>query len=128
MSQNDSMSKTFAQRYYLGLSDERISENMEWKRKDAALTWELAQIGQLGPNWREHLDAAAEAQQQQDGLGGGGGPEGGLGGGGGAPPTMGGAEIPEFGNPPEAGAPEGGEPPEAGSEEEAPPVEEPQTP
>jgi hypothetical protein len=67
MSQNDSMSKTYCQRYYLGLSDEKISENMEWKRKDEALKWELAQIQQFGPNWREHMEAMSEAGQELSG-------------------------------------------------------------
>jgi len=79
MSQNDSMSKTYCQRHYLGLSDDKISENMEWKRKDEALKWELAQIQQFGPNWREHMEAMSEAGQEltggqeSSGLGGGGG-------------------------------------------------------
>jgi len=99
MAQNESISKTFAQRYYLGLTDDKISENMAWLRKDAALQWELMQIGQMGPNWRDHLEAMADAQE---GLEGGGGPEGG---GMGVPPdgTGAGSEmgsaIPEFGAP-----------------------------
>lgn len=60
MSQNESISKTFAQRYYLGLTDDKISENMEWRRKDSALNWELSQIQQFGPNWRDHLEAMAD--------------------------------------------------------------------
>jgi hypothetical protein len=94
MSNNESIAKTFAQRHYLGLNDAKISENMEWLRKDAALTWELAQIQQTGPNWREHIEAAEAAS--------GASPQGGsaLGGGGGS------AEIPEFGG--------GGATPEAG--------------
>jgi hypothetical protein len=95
MSGNESIAKTFAQRHYLGLNDAKISENMEWLRKDAALTWELAQIQQTGPNWREHIEAAETAAGATA--------EGGspLGGGGG-----GSAEIPEFGGgaAPETGA------------------------
>jgi hypothetical protein len=83
MSQNESIAKTFAQRHYLGLSDAKISENMEWLRKDAALQWELAQISQTGPNWREHLEAAQAAASEV--------------GGGATTPTKGGSEIPEFG-------------------------------
>jgi len=64
MSQNDGISNTYAQRYYLEMSDSAISENMEWKRKDAALRWELAQIEAAGPNWREQLEATQEASQQ----------------------------------------------------------------
>lgn len=61
ISQNESISKTFAQRHYLNLSDAKISENMEWLRKDAALKWELEQIAGAGPNWREQYKAAEEA-------------------------------------------------------------------
>ena len=85
MSNNESISKTFAQRHYLEFNDSRISENMEWLRKDAALKWELEQISTTGPNWREHIAAAEEAAQS---AGAGTSP---LGGGGG------GLEIPEFG-------------------------------
>lgn len=60
ISQNESISKTFAQRHYLNLSDSKISENMEWLRKDAALKWELDQIAGAGPNWREQYKAAEE--------------------------------------------------------------------
>lgn len=63
ISQNESISKTFAQRHYLNLSDGKISENMEWLRKDAALKWELEQIASTGPNWRDHIQAAEEASK-----------------------------------------------------------------
>jgi len=94
MSQNEGISNTFAQRHYLDFSDDKIGENMEWKRKDAALKWELSQIEQTGPNWRDHIAAAENAAAQPAGgrAGGGGGgeiPEFGSGGGGGA------AETPE---------------------------------
>jgi hypothetical protein len=106
MSNNDGISNTFAQRHYLEYSDAKIGENMEWKRKDAALKWELGQIEGSGPNWREHMEAAENAAQET-GVGGGGG-------GGGISPSS----IPEFGGG-GGGAPEGGEaPPEGG---EAPP-------
>jgi hypothetical protein len=86
MSQNESISKTFAQRHYLEYNDSRISENMEWLRKDAALKWELDQIAQTGPNWREHIQAAEDAAAGAAGAapsGGGGGPLPDFGGGGG---------------------------------------------
>jgi hypothetical protein len=114
MSQNDSMSKTFCQRYYLDLSDDKISENMEWKRKDKALEWELGQITQFGPNWREHLEAMSNASedieaQSTGGEGmGGGGTSGGIG--------TSASEIPEFGGEAPVGgneqAPEQAEPAE----------------
>ncbi len=104
MSQNESMSKTFCQRHYLNLNDAKISENMEWLRKDAALKWELEQISQTGPNWREHVQAAEQAATTAGGAAGGGGTSAlPTGGGGETGPTA--AEIPEFGaTPPEAGA------------------------
>ena len=98
MAQVEGVSKTFCQRHYLDMSDERISENQEWLRKDAALNWELAQITNAGPNWREHQEAAAEAAAAAST------PSTGSGGG---VPSFG--EIPEFGSAsstPEAPAPE----------------------
>jgi hypothetical protein len=92
ISQTDSISKTFAQRHYMGLSDAKISENMEWLRKDAALKWELDQIAQLGPNWREH----AEAMQSGAEAAAGGEPFSAAGGGGGGESSISGG-IPEFG-------------------------------
>lgn len=76
MSNNESISKTFAQRHYLEYNDSRISENMEWLRKDAALKWELEQISTTGPNWRDHIQAAEKAAQMSGAnpLSGGGGP------------------------------------------------------
>lgn len=105
MSQNESISKTFAQRHYLGLNDAKISENMEWLRKDASLRWELQQIEQTGPNWRDHIAAAEEAAGTLAGQGGSAGGGGGVGG------TA--SEIPEFGG--------GGETP-AGTEQPIPEV------
>jgi len=114
MAQNDGISNTFAQRHYLGYTDSKIGENMEWKRKDAALRWEISQIETNGPNWREVLDAAdaaaSEITPSEFGGGGGGGissssiPEFGGGGGGGGAETP--PEAPE-------NAPEGGGAPEA---------------
>jgi hypothetical protein len=109
VAQSESISKTFAQRHYLEYSDSKISENMEWLRKDAALTWELAQISQTGPNWREHLAAAEEAATSAAGaepLGGGGG-----GGGSAIPETTPLGGTGETGAPPEGAPP----PPEAGA-------------
>ena len=64
ISQTDSISKTFAQRHYLSFGDSKISENMEWLRKDAAFKWELDKIAQLGPNWREQIEATENAANQ----------------------------------------------------------------
>ena len=121
---NESISKTFAQRHYLEYSDSRISENMEWLRKDASLKWELDQISQTGPNWREHIAAAEQAAGAAGGGAGGGGMESALGGGGGAEPipettSSGGAEA----TPPENGAPvEAGPPPTGAAPAGAPPA------
>lgn len=106
--QNASIAPSYAQKYYLQLTDDVMKENREWLKRDAALRWELAQIENSGPNWREQM--AAQAGVEAGGaapaeLGGGGG------GGGGA---AGGSEIPEFGGTapvgPEAGAEGGGAP------------------
>jgi len=114
LTQNDSISKTFAQRHYLGLNDAKISENMEWLRKDAALKWELEQIATTGPNWREHIAAAEEASMS------GGGEEGG---------GTSASEIPDFGGGEVAPEVEPSETPETGGAEsvEATPNETPET-
>lgn len=65
MSQNEMMSKTYGQRYFLKMDDAQIAENREWLKQDAALTWELDQIRTQGPNWRDQMaqmdDALADA-------------------------------------------------------------------
>ena len=106
MAAQDQISKTFAMRHYLDLNDSKISENMEWLRKDAALKWELDQIAQTGPHWREHLEAAENVAQA-----------GNIGGGaGGGMTSSGGSAIPEFGGGGGETAPVGGEVPIAGAE------------
>jgi hypothetical protein len=110
--QSEAISKSFAQKYYLDWSADEMKENREWLRKDAALTWELGKITEMGPNFREQLALAVGAEAA-------GGAEGGMmgagGGGGGAAP--GGESIPEFGEASGA-APEVGA--EAGAAAEAP--------
>ena len=130
--QSEAMSKSYAQKYYLNMSSENMSENREWLRKDAALSWELEQIKSMGPNFREQL-----ALQQQTGgasatAGGGEGLMGGGGGGGGTEeiPSFGGGAAPEAGGaeatPEAGGAPEATAAPEAapagGAEAAMPPV------
>lgn len=108
--QSEAISKSYAQKYYLDMSADMMKENREWLRKDAALTWELGKITEMGPNFREQM-----AQQLGAEAGGGAEAEGmmgaGVGGGGGAAP--GGEAIPEFGEAggaaPEAGAKAGAE-------------------
>jgi hypothetical protein len=116
MASNESISPSFAQKRYLGWTDIDVKANREFLRKDKELRWELTQIETLGPNWRELMEAQAEAQA--GGMGGEAGappPAGGGGGGGGGmpPPFSGGpAGAPTPESPPEAGeagaAPEGG--------------------
>ena len=95
MSQNEGISNIFAQRHYLAWNDAKISENMEWQRKEAAFKWELGQIVNAGPNWREQLEAAQSAAM----TGGESSGETGLGGGGGTSTSS----IPEFGGATPAG-------------------------
>jgi hypothetical protein len=125
MAAQDQISKTFAMRHYLGLNDSKISENMEWLRKDAALKWELEQIATSGPNWREHLDAAENAAAAAGEAGGASGGSA-LGGGGGTTGSAlgGGESIPEFGG--GSASAEAAEPVGSATEEETP--ETPETP
>ena len=103
----DAVSKSYALKRYMGWTDEEVKANREWQKKDAAFVFEINQITNSGPNWREGITAGPGAEQ-------GGAPAGG-GAGGGAPPSFGpgpgggASELP----PPEAGAPgapEGGAP------------------
>ena len=84
-------------------SDEEIKANREFLRKDKELNWELAQIENGGPNWREQMDAANDAAGDAAGA-----PPG-------APPPMGGppmgGEPPPFGGPADPGLDTGAEPP-----------------
>lgn len=116
LASNESVSPTFAQKRYLGWSDIEVKANREFLRKDKELRWELTQIEQFGPNWKQM--AAQQAEAAAGGETGAPPPAGGGGGGGGMPPAFtGGPAGPEGGAPPEAGA-EAGAPP-AGAE--APP-------
>lgn len=97
--QSEAISKSYAQKYYLDLTADQMRENREWLRKDASLTWELAKIAELGPNFREQIALQQGQAAETEGaalLGGGGG--GGAGGSEG---------IPEFGS--AETSPEGGE-------------------
>ena len=100
ITQGDLVSKTFAQKKYLGWSDSDMMANREFLRKDREMLWELDQITNGGPNWKD-LGAV------QPGQGGAGEAPGGGGGGAGS------ALPPQFGPAPAAaGAPgaEGGAP------------------
>jgi len=107
ITQSELVSKTFAQKKYLGWSEVDIMANREFLRKDRQLLWELDQITNGGPNWKE-LGAVAPGQ----GDAAGGAASGGMGG------SSGSALPPQFGPAPagaggEAGAETGGA--EAGS-------------
>ena len=93
------ISTTFAQKRYLDWSDIEVKANREFLRKDKELAWELMQIEQAGPNWRDQMVQAAEGAAGGEGL------EPGLpGGGGSAIPNP--SEPPPFGPPPEGGGAE----------------------
>jgi len=116
---NESISPTFAQKRYLGWNDIDIKANREFLRKDKELRWELTQIENMGPNWKDMLATQANAGAEAGGPGGAPPPGGGMGGGGmgGGMGGLGGAGAP----PPPGGEEAGGAPPEAGAE--APPAE-----
>lgn len=57
ISTSEFVSKTYAQKKYLGWKDKDILANREFLRKDAELQWELQQIASLGPAWREQVIA-----------------------------------------------------------------------
>jgi hypothetical protein len=111
------VSKTYAQKKYLGWRDKDILANREFLRKDAELQWELQQISSLGPAWREQVIAQdiSGGETPSEEFGGGGELGGGAGPGGTPPPFGGGAA--EAGPAPEA---EAGAPEEAGTPPEAP--------
>jgi hypothetical protein len=117
VTQNASIAPSYAQKYYLQLTDEVMRENREWLKKDAALQWEIAQIQNMGPNWREQM-AAQMGVAPEGGALGGAVPEL-MGGGGGGSGSAGGSEIPEFGG--TAPAPEAGGSPGAEGGAGAPP-------
>ena len=94
---SDFISKTYAQKKYLGWNDSEVMANREFLRKDKELMWELAQIENTGPDWRE----AGSLVQGTGGVGGSGGAPGGIG----APPAFGPAPGGEEVPPQEAGGP-----------------------
>jgi len=118
ITQSDLVSKTFAQKKYLGWSDSDIMANREFLRKDRELLWELDQITNAGPYWQEEGATVSGAAPES-----GGGAAGGTSALGGAPAAGGGTETPpEFGPGPgetAAAAPEAGAGGEAGGSEAA---------
>ena len=108
MVQNESVSKTYAQKKYLKWNDQEILANRAFLKKDKELEFELAQITANGPNWRQLIAGGAGEQVEGQPM---------AAGGGGAIPTgeapvptgagpEGAAETPPaFGPPPAGGAP-----------------------
>ena len=93
---NENISPTLMMMEIFKWSPEKILENRAMLRKDRAFKWELDQVANMGPDWRENASAEnAGAGIDAPGAGGGGG-------GSSLPPDFGGAEN----NPsaPEAGA------------------------
>lgn len=74
MTQNESISKTYAQRKYLKWSDKEVLVNREFLRKDREFEWEMAQIQTAGPNWKlaqaSGQPTGAEGQAMAAGAGG----------------------------------------------------------
>lgn len=109
---NEFVSKTYAQKKYLGWRDKDILANREFLRKDAELQWELQQIMASGPSWRENIIAQDVGDTGEMGGGMGGMPP--------APPSGGGGMPPDFGGGPadiEPTSPEGApKPPGQGPE------------
>jgi hypothetical protein len=94
-SQNDSVSKTYAQLRYLGWSEKDIMTNREFLRKDKEFAWELAQIEGSGPAWQKAIAAGAQPATPEAG-----------GAGGGAPPAFGPGTATTAGGAEAGGAPE----------------------
>ena len=108
LASNEFVSATYAQKKYLGWKDKDILANREFLRKDMELQWELAQIQNVGPSWKEQ--AAIEAVSTEAGAGGeGAGVAAGDAGDAGDIPDFGGGEATE-GEAPEADTPEAAEP------------------
>lgn len=126
MASNPMISNSYAQKRFLGWSDDEIRVNREWLKKDKALVWEMTQIEAAGPNWREQPPVAG-APGEQGNAGspiGAGGPSA-LGG---MPPEFG--PTPEGENAPQAGgqaAPAAGPAPAGGAAAAPNPIPTPQT-
>ena len=119
ITQSDLVSKTFAQKKYLGWSDSDVMANRQFLRKDRELLWELDQITNAGPNWQEEGATVSGAAPEAGGAAAGGASALGS-----APAAGGATETPpEFGPGPgetAAAAPEAGAGGEAGGGEAAP--------
>lgn len=114
LTSTEAVSKTYALKKFMGWTDEEVKANREWQKKDAAFVFELNQITNAGPNWREGITAGGGAPGEGPASGG-----GGLGGGGGGgipsfgPGPAGAVPAPEAGAEAPGGAPEAGGAPAA---------------
>jgi hypothetical protein len=70
LTQNPSISPTYAQKHHLKWSDQDIKENRAWVRKDAEFMWEIEKIKAEGPNFREQGAELDSAIQELQGGGG----------------------------------------------------------
>jgi hypothetical protein len=113
MVQNESISKTYAQKKYLRWSDQEILANRAFLKKDKELEFELAQIQANGPMWKTGGEAvegaplaagAGGAVPTGEGAPAGGAPAGGGAGSAGGAGGGGGEAPPAFGPPPSSGA------------------------
>jgi hypothetical protein len=95
LTQSDFISKTYAQKRYLGWTDTDIMANREFLRKDREFMWELDNITNGGPNWSE-MGAVGGGEAPE--AGGGGAPSG-------TPPAFG--PAPTEGEAPVEQGPEG---------------------
>ena len=108
----EAVAKSYALKKYMGWSDDEIKINREWQKKDAAFNFEVAQIANAGPNWRQGIAAGGEAGAAAAGGG------ASAGSGGGAPPSFGaapgagGSELPSAGGEAPAGGEAGAAAPE----------------
>jgi len=111
MAANDFISNTFAQKLYLGWTDKEILANRDFLVKDAAFRWQLSQIEQNGPDFREkaleEIQAATGGEGMPEGIGSMGSP--GSGGGSSPLPKPSDTNLPSFGEPLEGGEGEGDE-------------------
>lgn len=119
MAGSELVSETFAQKEYLGWSDEKVLLNRQHLEREMAYKWKLQNIASYGPEWRRQAENAEGGAAEDFGggaepLGGGGASAMGGdtdfgGGGGGVPPE-------DFGPAPEGGG--GTTEPTGGTEEE----------
>lgn len=116
MAASELISETYAQKKFLEWTDDEILANRQHLRKETEYKWELAQIAQWGPEWREMAKKEAEgaAEDFDPAVGG----EG-------AGPMPGTDDTPpEFGDTPDVGEAEGADEPGAAEEADTGPEEE----